>query len=62
LLEIQIGTINNYLEFKSFLNLYYNKNMERGHSVEAVKKCFKLAKDCGFKIVSHIMPDLPNMG
>ncbi|RHY84636.1 hypothetical protein DYB31_011457 [Aphanomyces astaci] len=23
---------------------------------------FQLAKDCGYKIVAHMMPDLPNMG
>ena len=38
------------------------RDTNRGHSVEDVKKCFKLAKDTGFKIVSHLMPDLPNMG
>jgi len=30
--------------------------------LEDVKRCFCLAKDAGFKIVSHLMPDLPNMG
>jgi elongator complex protein 3 len=30
--------------------------------VAAVCNSFELAKDCGFKIVSHMMPDLPNMG
>lgn len=38
------------------------RDTNRGHSVEDVKKCFRLAKDAGFKIVSHLMPDLPNMG
>jgi histone acetyltransferase (RNA polymerase elongator complex component) len=33
-----------------------------GHTVKAVIESFHLAKDCGFKIVSHMMPDLPNMG
>jgi radical SAM superfamily enzyme len=33
-----------------------------GHSVKSVMECFHLSKDCGFKIVSHMMPDLPNMG
>ena len=23
---------------------------------------FQLAKECGYKVVSHLMPDLPNMG
>ena len=38
------------------------RDTNRGHTIEAVKKCFKLSKDCGFKVVAHIMPDLPNMG
>ncbi len=25
-------------------------------------ECFQLAKDAGFKVVAHMMPDLPNMG
>jgi hypothetical protein len=33
-----------------------------GHTVAAVLQSFHLAKDCGFKIISHMMPDLPNMG
>lgn len=28
----------------------------------AVKECFCLAKDAGFKVVVHMMPDLPNVG
>lgn len=34
----------------------------RGHTVESVKKCFSMSKDSGFKVVTHMMPDLPNMG
>ena len=30
--------------------------------MKAVVECFHLAKDSGFKIVAHMMPDLPNMG
>jgi elongator complex protein 3 len=30
--------------------------------VAAVGKCFRLAKDAGFKVVAHLMPDLPNVG
>ena len=26
------------------------------------KTCFQILEDCGFKVVSHMMPDLPNMG
>ena len=36
--------------------------LNRGHTVAAVCNSFQLAKDCGFKVVSHMMPDLPNMG
>lgn len=47
----------------SFLTVFLvARDTNRGHTVEAVKRCFKLAKDCGFKVVSHMMPDLPNMG
>jgi elongator complex protein 3 len=38
------------------------KDTNRGHTVAAVCNSFQLAKDCGFKIVTHMMPDLPNMG
>lgn len=34
----------------------------RGHTVQAVVESFVLAKNCGFKIVAHMMPDLPNVG
>ncbi|KAA8493141.1 Elongator complex protein 3 [Porphyridium purpureum] len=38
------------------------RDTNRGHSVGAVTDCFHLAKDAGFKVVAHLMPDLPNMG
>lgn len=38
------------------------RDTNRGHSVQAVCDCFRLAKDAGFKVVAHMMPDLPNMG
>lgn len=34
----------------------------RGHTVRAVCESFHLAKDGGFKVVAHMMPDLPNVG
>ncbi|XP_022169383.1 probable elongator complex protein 3 [Myzus persicae] len=37
------------------------RDTNRGHTVKAVCETFNLAKDCGFKIVSHMMPDLPNV-
>ncbi|KAJ8980290.1 hypothetical protein NQ317_005210 [Molorchus minor] len=33
----------------------------RGHTVEAVCYTFNLAKDAGFKVVTHMMPNLPNV-
>ncbi|KAL9107809.1 MAG: hypothetical protein Q9227_007324 [Pyrenula ochraceoflavens] len=38
------------------------RDTNRGHTVAAVTKTFSLAKDAGFKVVSHMMPDLPNVG
>jgi elongator complex protein 3 len=38
------------------------RDTNRGHTVEAVINCFKASKDAGYKIVAHMMPDLPNMG
>lgn len=38
------------------------RDTNRGHTVSAVCNSFQLAKDCGFKVVTHMMPDLPNMG
>lgn len=31
----------------------------RGHGVEDVVDCFRIAKDCGLKVVAHMMPGLP---
>lgn len=36
--------------------------MFRGHTVKAVTESFQMAKDAGFKVVAHMMPDLPNVG
>ncbi|CAL5374227.1 unnamed protein product [Camellia sinensis] len=38
------------------------RDTNRGHTVAAVADCFCLAKDAGFKVVAHMMPDLPNIG
>jgi len=38
------------------------RETNRGHTVSAVSNSFHLAKDCGFKVVTHMMPDLPNTG
>uniref|UniRef100_A0A336M103 Elongator complex protein 3 n=1 Tax=Culicoides sonorensis TaxID=179676 RepID=A0A336M103_CULSO len=37
------------------------RDTNRGHTVKAVCESFHLSKDAGFKVVSHMMPDLPNM-
>lgn len=33
----------------------------RGHTVQAVCGTFNLAKDAGYKVVVHMMPNLPNV-
>lgn len=38
------------------------RDTNRGHTVAAVGDCFHLAKNAGFKVIAHMMPDLPNMG
>ncbi|XP_049849701.1 elongator complex protein 3-like [Schistocerca gregaria] len=37
------------------------RDTNRGHTVMAVKECFHRSKDAGFKVVAHMMPDLPNV-
>lgn len=38
------------------------RDTNRGHTIEAVKRCFTHAKEAGFKVVAHLMPDLPGVG
>ncbi|CDR38855.1 CYFA0S02e07184g1_1 [Cyberlindnera fabianii] len=38
------------------------RDTNRGHTVKSVCETFAVAKDTGYKIVSHMMPDLPNVG
>lgn len=38
------------------------RDTNRGHTVKSVCETFQMAKDAGFKVVSHMMPDLPNVG
>ncbi|EDO42840.1 predicted protein [Nematostella vectensis] len=38
------------------------RDTNRGHTVRAVCESFHQSKDAGFKVVSHMMPDLPNVG
>lgn len=37
------------------------RDTNRGHTVKAVCESFQMSKDCGFKVVAHMMPNLPNM-
>ncbi|XP_066943087.1 elongator complex protein 3 isoform X1 [Macrobrachium rosenbergii] len=37
------------------------RDTNRGHTVRAVSESFQYSKDAGFKVVSHMMPDLPNV-
>ena len=38
------------------------RDTNRGHTVRAVSESFQLSKDAGFKVIAHMMPDLPNIG
>lgn len=38
------------------------RDTNRGHTVKAVCESFHFSKDAGFKVVAHMMPDLPNVG
>lgn len=37
------------------------RDTNRGHTVRAVCESFQLSRDAGFKVVSHMMPNLPNV-
>ena len=37
------------------------RDTNRGHTVKAVCESFQMAKDAGFKVVAHMMPNLPNV-
>lgn len=52
------GVTRVQLGFQSFDNKILKK-INRGHSVTHSKKAIKLLKQCGYKIIGHIMPDLP---
>lgn len=38
------------------------RDTNRGHTVASVGECFRMAKNAGFKVIAHMMPDLPNVG
>lgn len=65
--EIQIGRA--ILDFYSItpplhsdVLTYSHHTFCRGHTVKAVCESFQLSKDAGYKVVAHMMPDLPNVG
>uniref|UniRef100_A0A183C909 tRNA carboxymethyluridine synthase n=1 Tax=Globodera pallida TaxID=36090 RepID=A0A183C909_GLOPA len=37
------------------------RDTNRGHTVKAVCECFHMSKDTGYKVVIHMMPNLPNV-
>jgi len=37
------------------------RDTNRGHTVKDTTDCFSFSKDAGYKIVSHLMPNLPNV-
>ncbi|XP_011632571.1 probable elongator complex protein 3, partial [Pogonomyrmex barbatus] len=37
------------------------RDTNRGHTVRAVCESFQLAKNSGFKVIAHMMPNLPNV-
>lgn len=37
------------------------RDTNRGHTVKAVCETFNVAKDTGYKVIAHMMPDLPNV-
>ncbi|CAO1637575.1 unnamed protein product [Parajaminaea phylloscopi] len=38
------------------------RDTNRGHTVKATCETFEMAKEAGYKVVTHMMPDLPNVG
>ncbi|GMT05057.1 hypothetical protein PENTCL1PPCAC_27231, partial [Pristionchus entomophagus] len=38
------------------------RDTNRGHTVKSVCETFAMSKDTGYKVVIHMMPDLPNVG
>ncbi|KAF6002962.1 hypothetical protein CCYA_CCYA09G2568 [Cyanidiococcus yangmingshanensis] len=51
--RLEIGVQSVYEDIAKLTN--------RGHTVQAVTHCFHWAKDAGYKVVAHLMPNLPDM-
>ncbi len=57
------GTLLHVHDHRMFMfHIITSSSPSSGHTVRAVTECFALSKDAGFKIIAHMMPDLPNMG
>ena len=56
-----IKSYSRLLMYLVFLILFSSPS-GRGHTVRAVSESFHMSKDAGFKVVAHMMPDLPNVG
>ena len=65
-IKILVSRHNNFLDFDISFSCDEVKFgcvvFGRGHTVRAVTESFQMSKDAGFKVVAHMMPDLPNVG
>jgi elongator complex protein 3 len=55
---LELGTTRIEIGVQSLSNEVY-KAVNRGHDLNDVYEAFYLAKNCGYKIVAHMMPGLP---
>ena len=55
---LELGTTRIEIGVQSLSNEVY-KAVNRGHGLNDVYEAFYLAKNCGYKIVAHMMPGLP---
>jgi elongator complex protein 3 len=55
---LELGTTRIEIGVQSLSNDVY-KAVNRGHDLHDVYEAFYLAKNCGYKIVAHMMPGLP---
>ncbi len=55
---LELGTTRIEIGVQSLSNEVY-KAVNRGHELNDVYEAFYLAKNCGYKIVAHMMPGLP---
>ena len=58
--DLSINFTTSHKIFEPFYSNFFIA-WRRGHTVQAVLGCFELSKDAGFKIVTHMMPNLPNV-